>query len=229
MNILLVAATPFEIAPTISFLESEFRTVSDFVFQKSILSVQLVMTGVGAPATSWRLGRALAAGTVDWVINAGVAGAFDRSLEPGTVVQIASERFGDLGVEEADGRFTDLFELGLISLNQPPFVNGILNNPASGQAPFLPAVKGLTVNRVHGTAASIKAVLEKYPEVQIETMESAAVFYGCLLANVPFVGLRSISNYVEPRNRDAWELGLAIEQLNMVLIEMLRTITPPAP
>ena len=228
MHILLIAATPFEIAPVISFLESTFKKTSDQIFQKNSLSVQLLLTGVGVTATAWHLSRTLAAGGVSWVINAGVAGAFDQILQPGTVVQVISERFGDLGVEEADGRFTDVFELGLTNLNHPPFVNGILYNPAADETPFLHAVKGLTVNRVHGTATSIAAVREKFPEAQVETMEGAAVFYGCLLAEIPFVEIRSISNYVEPRNRDAWELGLAIEQLNTVLIEILQTIIPPS-
>lgn len=227
MHILLAAATPFEIAPTISFLESTLKKASDQIFQKNTLSVQLLITGVGVMATAWNLSRTLAAGGIDWVINAGVAGAFDRSLQPGKVVQVVSERFGDLGVEEADGRFTDLFELGLLNLNQPPFVNGVLYNPTADETPFLPAVKGLTVNRVHGTVSSITAIREKYPEVQIETMEGAAIFYGCLLAEVPFVEIRSISNMVEPRNRDAWELELSIKQLNAVLIELLQEIIPP--
>ncbi len=229
MHVLLIAATPFEIAPVISFLESTFKKTPDQHFQKNSLSVQLLITGVGAPATAWHLGRTLAVVGVDWVINAGVAGAFDRTLPPGTVVQVISERFGDLGVEEADGRFTDIFELGLINWSQPPFVNGILYNHAANETPFLPAVRGLTVNRVHGTEASIAAIRDKYPEVQVETMEGAAIFFGCLLAEVPFVEIRCISNYVEPRNRDAWELELAIEQLNTVLIEILQTIIPPGP
>ena len=38
------------------------------------------------------------------IINAGIAGAFNRSLKIGDVVQVVSEQFGDLGVEEKDGR-----------------------------------------------------------------------------------------------------------------------------
>jgi futalosine hydrolase len=54
-------------------------------------------------------------------------------------------------------------------------------------------------------------------------MEGAAVFYACLLSGTPFMELRSISNAVEPRNRDAWDLPLAIESLNRVLMEMLQS------
>lgn len=224
MDILLVAATAFEIAPTLAFLEQNFENAEGQFFTKNELRVQTLVTGVGAMPTAWHLGQSLALRRPSWVVNAGVAGAYDRSLELGMVVQVIRDQFGDLGVEEADGRFTDVFELGLTDHNEAPFINGHLHNPAAGQTPFLPVVNALTVNRVHGQSGSISAIRTKYPSTQIETMESAAIFYGCLLAQVPFSAIRSISNYVEPRNRDAWELGLAIEQLNLVLKEILESL-----
>jgi futalosine hydrolase len=122
-------------------------------------------------------------------------------------VHVRSERIGDLGVEEADGRFVDLFDLGLMDPNQPPFVHGALHNADAAVHAMLPAVSGLTVQKVHGNAASIAAIREKYPEVQVESMEGAAFFYACLSAGIPFLEIRSISNYVEPRNRAAWPLS----------------------
>ncbi|MBK9337762.1 MAG: futalosine hydrolase [Lewinellaceae bacterium] len=225
MDILLVAATPFEVAPILTFLEHNFQKKGDASFEKDGVAVHPLITGVGMASTAWHLGRYLALYRPDWVLNAGVAGAFDRSFQPGEVVQVVADRFGDLGVEEADGRFTDMFELGLIAPDEPPFEQGLLRNPVAENFGFLPAVRGLTVNRVHGGATSIEAVQKKYPDIQVETMESAAFFYACLLADVPFSAIRSISNYVEPRNRAAWELGLAIERLNEVLVEMLLIIS----
>jgi futalosine hydrolase len=137
------------------------------------------------------------------------------------VVHVVSERFGDLGVEEADGRFTDLFELGLLESSQKPYVNGLLYNPGASESRFLPPVKGLTVHKVHGNETSIAAIRQKYPDAQVESMEGAAFFYGCLQSDVSFLEIRGISNYVEPRNREAWQLPLAIEHLNRTLIEML--------
>lgn len=230
MKILLLAATAYEVAPTLAFLEKEYALNEQTgAFEKNDLQVNTLITGVGATASTWHLGQFLAHTRVDWVLNAGVAGAYDRSLDLGAVVQVTRERFGDLGVEEADGSFTDVFELGLVEAHTPPFINGQLYNPGAEQTPFLPAVNGLTVNRVHGQVNSIGAIRAKYPDAQIETMESAAIFYGCLLAQIPFAAIRSISNYVEPRNRDAWQLGLAIEQLNKVILAVLESLNPPAP
>lgn len=221
MDILLVAATPFEIAPTLALLERDYQKHEDGTFEKDGLRVRPLVTGVGMVATAWHLGHYLARYRPDWALNAGIAGTFDRTLRLGDIVQVATDRFGDLGVEEADGRFTDLFDLGLTAPDEPPFEQGLLRNPVADAASYLPLVHGLTVNRVHGYAPSIAAIQKKYPDAQVETMESAAFFHACLLAEVPFAAIRSISNYVEPRNRDGWELGLAIERLNGVLEEML--------
>lgn len=221
MEILLVAATPFEILPVQDWLKTHFSTPENAVFRRNDLTVKLLVTGVGITATTWHLSQSLARKKPDLAINAGVAGAFDHSFQLGDVVHVVSERFGDLGVEEADGRFTDLFELGLIDSNEKPHVHGQLYNLAATESRFLPQAKGLTVHKVHGSAASIAAVQQKYPDAQVESMEGAAFFYSCLMAEVPFLEIRSISNYVEPRNREAWKLGLAIENLNRTMVGML--------
>ncbi len=222
MQILIVSATPFEIAPLRAYLAVHFDSPSDFHFKKNGLEVKLLISGVGMAYTAFAMGSVLASQKVDLAINAGVAGAFYRSLSLGEVVNVVSEQFGDLGVEEADGQYTDALELGLIDAHQPPFINGKLYNPAASEFSFLPQKKGLTVNKVHGTKDSINAILEKY-EVDVESMEGAAFFLACLMSRVNFLEIRAISNYVEPRNREAWDLPLAIGNLNQILIELVKT------
>ena len=216
MQIQLIAATPFEIAPTIAWLEANFDLKSEGVFEREHLQVQTLVTGLGMTATAFHLGNVFTQNRPNWAINAGIAGAFDPKLNLGDVVQVQSERFGDLGVEEADGRFTDVSELGFSAAAQ-------LLNPHA-PLPVLPVCQGLTVNKVHGSTVSIQKIQEKYPDIQVESMEGAAFFYACLASNVPFVEIRSISNRVEARNREAWDLPLAIRNLNQVLIEMLSAL-----
>ncbi len=224
MNLLLVAATPFEIQPLKDFLDSSFETVSDFHFKKKDVEIQLLITGVGMTHTAFSLGHVLAKRNFHLAINAGIAGAFNRSLKIGEVVQVGSEQFGDMGAEEKEGGFTDLFEMGLWEKDLPPFQNGKLINNGSSEYSFLPTCKGLTINKVHGSAASIKVIEEKY-NADIESMEGAAFFLACKLSEVPFLEIRSISNYVEPRNRENWDLPLAINNLNKVLVEIIEIIS----
>ena len=216
MHILLLAATPFEIAPTLQWLETHFQKKAEGVFEREHLIVQTMVTGVGQTATAFQLGLFFGQSRPSWAINAGIAGTFDAQLNIGEVVQVVSERFGDLGVEEANGDFTDVAALGFAAtaqyLNpQPPI-------------PLLPACHGLSVNKVTGSAASIEKIKEKYPDAQVESMEGAAFFYACLAAGVPFTEIRSISNRVEPRNRDAWDLSGSIRNLNEVLIGILDAV-----
>ena len=223
MQIVLTAATPFEIAPTLQWIEKTFTRRESGAFELGPTSVFPLITGVGMTATAWALAQFLARNQPDLMLNAGIAGALDRSFQLGDVFNIESERFADLGVEQADGRFTDLFELGLTTPGDAPFTDALLRNPAAGQSAFLPSARGITVNKVHGSQASILAVREKYPDAQVESMEGAAFFYACISAGMPFLEIRSISNYVEPRNRDAWDLPLAINNLNKTLKDLLES------
>ncbi|MBK9015953.1 MAG: futalosine hydrolase [Saprospiraceae bacterium] len=223
MKILVVAATPFEIAPFRQHLQEQFWPHSDTHFQKENLEVHLLVAGVGMTLTAFNLGVLFAKQSFDLAINAGIAGAFNRSLKIGDVVNVTAERFADLGVEEADGSFTDVHELGLVDANATPFVDGWLVNPQMDGFDFLPTCKGLTINKVHGFQPSIDALLDKY-QADAESMEGAAFFLACLLAGQPFLEIRSISNYVETRNRAGWDLPLAIKNLNEVLVELVGTV-----
>lgn len=223
MKLLLVSATPFEVAPLRQWLKENYWQHHDSHFQKDNLDVKLLVTGVGMAQTAFALGKMFATHRFDLAVNAGVAGAFDRSLHLGEVVNVISERFADLGVEEADGRFTDVHEMGLIGADQPPFQNGQLLHPASSQFDFLPTRNGLTVNKVSGTQTSIDALHRKY-NAEVESMEGAAFFLACLSSKVNFLEIRSISNYVEPRNRDNWDLPKAIKNLNEVLIDLVKSL-----
>jgi futalosine hydrolase len=220
MKILIVAATPFEVLPLEQYLKNTFVPHGQAQFQRGGLNVTLSITGVGLTATAYSLGHVFASSRFDLVVNAGICGAFNRALAIGDVVQVVSEQFADMGAEEADGRFTDLFEMGLAGPNQPPFADRLLLNAVGAEYDFLPKAKGISVNKVHGAAASIAETAQR-TQADVESMEGAAFFYACLSANVPFVEIRAVSNYVEPRNKDNWNIPLAIDRLNEVLIQMV--------
>lgn len=224
MDLLLAAATGFEIAPTEAWLQTHAQRVDNYRYRLGQAEIDLLITGVGIPLSAYSFGKIFAQKRYDLAIQAGIAGALDRELELGEVVQVIAEQFGDLGVEEADGRFTSAFDLGLIDANQPPFVEGKLRSVAdSGSPAFLRQVRGTTVSKVHGRESSI-AEFRRRSDAQVESMEGACFTYACLLEQLPFLQIRSISNYVEARNREAWEIPLAIERLNEVLRDMIQIL-----
>ncbi len=222
MDILLVAATPLELAPLHQLLAPCLQPDSSFVMGE--MRVRTIATGIGTTATAFAMGTVLATTPPDFAINIGIAGTLDDALILGSVVHVVSERFADLGIEERDGSFHDLFEIGLQSTDQPPFTRGRMLDPRAQHAAFLPQANGITVGKVHGSAASIASLRARYPDAQVESMEGAAFFYACLLAEVPFMQIRGISNLVEPRNRANWQITEAIDAVTKVVWDTLAAL-----
>lgn len=223
MKILVVSATAFELAPFREWLEESFTASSPVGFKKEELEIDLLVSGVGLPVTAFSLGTVLARKQYDLAIQAGIAGAFDKELELGQVVEVTADRFADVGAEDKDGSFLDLNALGLQEKESGVFnANGqILNTSAIDNRTGLPSVSALSVNRASGSAATIAALQKLYPEASIETMEGAAFFYACRTNKVAMLALRSISNYVTPRDRNAWNVPLALDKLNQTLIALI--------
>lgn len=218
-KILIVAATPFEIEPFIAFLKKSATLKYNSLFGQNGYEFDVLITDVGIANTAFQLGKAFGQKSYDFALNAGVAGSFNRKILRGDVVEVTSEQYGDLGVEEADGSFKDTFEIGLMDGNTKPFKNNKLLNTNALKYKNIKQVSGITVQKVHGFMDSIEAVLKHY-RVDVETMEGAAFFQACLTEGIAFSEIRAISNYVEPRNRENWLLKEAIENLNDYIIEL---------
>ena len=52
-------------------------------------------------------------------------------------------------------------------------------------------------------------------------MEGAALHYVCLSEKIPFLQLRSVSNYVGERDKNKWAVREAIANLNIELQKIL--------
>jgi futalosine hydrolase len=219
MRILVVVATKEEIVPLISDFGCAISDFEDGVCQLPTVNCQLLIAGVGMVATAFALGKRLTANKYDLVLNLGIAGSFDRAIALGELVEITQDTLAELGAED-DNAFLPIEELGF------------------GEATFYPSTKlvdlynlfnnfnlknasAITVNTVHGNTASIKKVIERL-NPQLESMEGAAVFYACREMNIPCLQIRAVSNYVEKRNRDNWNIGLAIKNLNTFAIKFLK-------
>lgn len=225
MHVLLVAATYFEIAPLISSLQFKNDVGLRLkAYRLGAIEVDVLLTGVGSTATAAWTARTLAGSKYDLAINAGVCGSFDPALEIGQVVQVNSDFFPELGAEDGDA-FLSIHDLQLLGENEAPFQRSRLfaSAPHFPQLKALPHVSGVTVNKVHGNEVSIEAVRKRW-HPQTESMEGAAFFYACLTVGQPCMQLRAISNRVERRNRDAWNLPLAIRNLNDSLAALLHSL-----
>lgn len=217
MEILLAAATNFEIQPAIDF----------FNRNKGSVSVTSLITGVGSLAAGYALTRQIGRRRPDVVVQAGIAGCL-TDKQPGEVVVVGEEVLADLGVWE-DRQFRSLFDLKLADPDGFPFSGGRLVNPHAGLFSLIGAevVRGMTVNEITSDTARIRWHQQNTLAV-VESMEGGALHYVCLEAGVPFVQLRAVSNAVGVRDKTKWNIPLAIARLNeelFVLLEKLENYT----
>ena len=204
MAILIVAATEFEIEP--------------FIQQKK--NFDILITGVGIPATIYHLTKELLTKKYEFAIQAGIAGTFTKTNSLGKVVFVKEDTFADTGIEEK-GDFQTLFEKGFADKNDFPFTNGWLkNNHSLIKKELLPVAKGITINKLTDKPSQNNFNKEKF-SADIESMEGAAFHYVCLQQKINFLQLRSISNTVGERDKSKWKLKASIENLNKELIKII--------
>jgi futalosine hydrolase len=223
MKILLVSATTFEVAPLVNLIGLP-KVVNSHLscYYTKDHQIDVLVTGVGMVFTTFHLSNTLAHQTYDLAINVGVAGAIDRQLIIGEVINVVQDYFYELGAEDGNEWLT-INDLGLINENDFPYANNGLKNeqlPPITALKYLKQVTGQTVNKVHGQVESIKLLRER-SKAQIESMEGAAFLYCCMHHQLPCVQIRAISNYVEPRNKANWKMNEAIISLNDFLIQSL--------
>ncbi len=217
MNILLTAATPGEIQITREYLAEK-------KYYPKNCNTSVLITGAGLLNTAYALTKHLGKAKPGIVIQAGICGSLHPLYPPGSVVVIREEVMGDLGVEEDNG-FSDIFDLSLAEENIFPFSGKMLVNPHRQvlEKIKLPSVRGVSINEITTGATRMQQLIEKYGVV-VESMEGAALHYVCLQESIPFVQLRSVSNFVGERDKTKWRMEEAVDHLNRELILLIHQL-----
>lgn len=188
--------------------------------QKDSHTVHFLITGVGLMAATYALTKEVTVNRPDAVIQAGMAGTFVAEHPLGTVVAVRSECIGDAGVKEETG-FLSLFDLKLLSPGAQPWQEGkLVNGGRLLHTSGLPVVDGITVNEISTSEERIGYYRDSQ-KAQIESMEGAALHYVALLENIPFLQIRSLSNFIGERDKSKWQLKEAIANLNRELQNIL--------
>ena len=210
MGILIVAATSFEIRPSLRVLKKSNADVS--------------ITGVGCPVSVYSITKAIERYRPSVIIQAGIAGGFDRTMPLGTAVAVLQDEFGDIGVAE-NGQWRSVFDMGFMKAGTQPFKEGVLKNPDKTLLKHcgLKSVKAVTVNEVTTNKAKIN--LLKNRGLILESMEGAALHYVALMEKVPFLQIRGLSNYVGERDKSRWQMSEAITNLNRELIRIVGEVS----
>lgn len=207
MQILIVSATAMEVA----------------IIQQQKPHLHYLVTGVGVPACMYTLQEKLQQNSYDLVIQAGIGGCFDPTVPLSSVYAVVKDVFADAGIFEK-GQFKTLFEVGLADPNQLPFSNGWLQNSTEIISSInLPQANAITVNTVSEDEGVSQLYLSKY-QALVESMEGAAFHYVCIQQNIPFLQIRSLSNYVGERDKTKWEMQASIQSLNESLVQIVDSL-----
>ncbi len=180
--------------------------------------------------TVYHMTKILAGAKFDLILNIGICGSYLANLKIGDTVHIEEEVFSELGATNGDGNFLDLEALGFthFSARGKPHFN-VLRNPHAASEFFTGGLheifsgKSLTVHNVHGDAAGIERMKRDFAP-DFENMEGGAVAYVCLNEELPYFEFRAISNYVEPRNKDHWNIPLACERIQQFALKLIQQV-----
>jgi len=215
MKITVVAATRMEL----QLLIDHFGAVpveNSRVWTAQEGQLHFLVTGMGMMQTATHLAIYALQENRDLYIDAGIAGAFNRDIPTGAVLNVVSETYGDFGVEDGE-EFRDFFEMGFIDRHEDAFEYGLLRPYGTlwqhEVLQDLQQVSSLTVNKVHGKEETIAMIMSRY-RADIENMEGLAFFNVLHELKKESIQIRSISNYVERRNKDNWDIRLAISNLS---------------
>tara|TARA_B100000378_G_C18005598_1_gene398792 strand:- start:481 stop:1059 length:579 start_codon:yes stop_codon:yes gene_type:complete len=180
------------------------------VVSENIRNFPVLITGVGMVNTAINLTKELIKSDYDLVINMGIAGSFSDDVKIGDVVEVVEDTFSEIGFEDGDkfSEFTDF------KIKTTYSVKSKTN---------LRKAKGVTINTVHGKEDSITEIVNRINS-DIETMEGASVFKVCEELDVSYMQIRAISNNVEIRNKDNWDINLAIRNLNSEVEKIIDTL-----
>ncbi|MFA4851823.1 MAG: futalosine hydrolase [Bacteroidales bacterium] len=225
MKILLVAATFSEIK--LIFEKAELTEKSDNYFSHHLMGsreIDILITGIGMTSSAYHTGKIVACNNYDFAFNFGIAGSFNKNIKIGDVVNVHQDIISELGAEDGNSflKFDEMkirqncFEKTIWQIeNTHEIKNSVLQK--------LPKVKGITVNTVHGNSNSIEKVVQLF-NPDVETMEGAAFLHICNAEQIKCAQIRSISNYVEERNYENWNIDLAIEKLNDTAFRIINTL-----
>nr|WP_206324412.1 futalosine hydrolase [Streptomyces sp. HNM0574] len=181
-------------------------------------TLDVLAGGVGPAAAAAATATALTAADLagrpyTLVVSAGIGGGFPDAegapAAPGGVIVADALVAADLGAQTATG-FAPVTALGFgtDSHRSPaPLVRALAEATGARVGPVL------TVSTATGTARRAAELADRHPGAAAEAMEGFGVAEAAAAHGVPVLEVRTVSNAVGPRDRDAWRIPEALAAL----------------
>ena len=205
------------------------------------IPVRFVCSGIGPLAAAFIMGclageGALSPARCRGVLSLGIAGTYARHIAPiGSVVMADAEIWPEYGLLSEHG--VDPVALGFPLMGKkddvapPPVWDTLALNPAAALAamglanpavamcmaenPLVVTGAGITVAAVSGTRSRAEELAARYAALS-ENMESFPLALAAARLDIPFAEIRSISNLVGDRSKEAWDIPAALVALSRV-------------
>lgn len=197
--------------------------------------VILLITGIGPVNAALALGRIVGSDPgLGGVLNLGIAGSFRPDNIPiGSVVSVETEIWPEFGLYTENGLDPRGLGLGQGRI-QGRVVWDRLGLHPQRQAQRMgleldsnwPQVVSLSVAGVSGTS-SRAAELQARTGAEVENMEGFALAWACVVHDLPFVQVRSISNLVGSRDEKEWDMDLALNVLQAAAKRLVEPMQDP--
>jgi len=196
--------------------------------------VILIETGIGLVNTTHALTVALQQIKPDLVIQTGIGGAYLQAhLNIGDLVIASEENYAELGVITPKG-WHPANEIGIpvLKTDRDYFNTFPLDTDLANEAqtilkrnqenvmvgPFV------TVQQCSGRTDIGNGLAQQFNAI-CENMEGVAAAQICLQYNIPFLELRAISNQVEDRNKDAWNIPLSLARAQTATAKLIQALS----
>ncbi|CAM4320804.1 futalosine hydrolase [Deinococcus marmoris] len=177
------------------------------------MNARVIVSGVGVVAAAMATARALQEQNAGLVISAGIGGAYPSSgLLPGDLALSSQIVQADLGAWDGE-RFLDFDGLGLSILPDAPHAGRFSTWAAAPEVARRTGARLgplLTLSSVTGSLETAASLQERFSGALTEGMEGAGIAHAALLAGVPVLEVRGVSNAVGPRDRASWRIPQAL-------------------
>lgn len=201
-------------------------------------SVVYIASGIGKTNASCGTTILIERFSPSIIVNFGVGGAYPSScLKRGDIAVAEKEIYGDEGVSLNDGfhtaevigipffikagkRYFNEFQLDKRLFKMAVRISRITcytSHITVKSGPFL------TISTCTGTLKRAKELEKKFHAI-CENMEGAAVAHVCISYGIPVVEIRGISNIVEDRDMKQWDIRMAAENCQKVVMEFLKEV-----
>lgn len=175
----------------------------------------VAVCGVGLLEFAVNLSAILAKRRYESVFQVGICGAYpSRGLSIGDVVRVQSEIVGDMGVQEADGFFSPWSRIGGGDATLYKETGKGLPAPLGA----LRTVSGISVNCCTGTKDLAQDRVALF-DVDVESMEGAALHAVCARFGIPGYEFRAVSNMVSDRDSSTWKINEALASIRVQVLD----------